>query len=77
MFNPGRRPQAIVAATMISEQLSWQDLFFSLSGQREFSDPVPTPGTLSKYAKAGMIFPLPKKLEDTGEWILELALSEW
>ncbi|ENF3262522.1 excisionase, partial [Escherichia coli] len=30
--------------------------------KEEFSDPVPTPGTLSKYAKAGMIFPLPKKV---------------
>ncbi|EDT8874385.1 excisionase [Salmonella enterica subsp. enterica] len=28
----------------------------------EFSAPVPTPSTLSKYAKAGMIFPLPKKV---------------
>ncbi|EFX27088.1 Excisionase [Escherichia coli O55:H7 str. USDA 5905] len=29
--------------------------------KEEFSEPVPTPSTLSKYAKAGMIFPLPKK----------------
>ncbi len=29
--------------------------------KEEFSEPVPTPGTLSKYAKAGMIFPLPQK----------------
>ncbi|HGH3389971.1 excisionase [Citrobacter portucalensis] len=28
----------------------------------EFSAPIPTPSTLSKYAKAGMIFPLPKKV---------------
>ncbi len=34
MFNPGRRLQAIVAAAMISEQRSWQDLFCSLSGQK-------------------------------------------
>lgn len=61
MFNPGRCPPAIVAATMISERRSWQDLFCSLVG-KEFSEPVPTPSTLSKYAKAGMIFPLPKKV---------------
>ncbi|EEC8936121.1 excisionase, partial [Escherichia coli] len=30
--------------------------------KEEFSEPVPTPSTLSKYAKAGMIFPLPKKV---------------
>ncbi len=37
MFNPGRCPPAIVAATMISERRSWQDLFCSLSGQKRNS----------------------------------------
>ncbi|WP_077239336.1 excisionase, partial [Escherichia coli] len=29
--------------------------------KEEFSEPVPPPGPFRKYAKAGMIFPLPKQ----------------